>query len=272
LNLVVLRVADIERAAGFYRLLGLTFVRHAHGSGPQHYACEGDGLVLELYPATAVQPVTASVRIGFAVEDVDRAVAMLRGAAGAEVILPPTDSEWGRRAIVADPDGHRVELVATGRASPERRVARATRALLERAAVGEPLAENAQLQMILSYLEHALPQMLAEVFPHWKYESLDGFLPAESKKLGEGQAEIRGLAILISDQAVTPFHVKLQIAPTQDTIDWLECHIGKRGNGPGGMERIPYARWKARSYALLQEALQAIDWAYSITVGERREG
>ena len=45
-------------------------------------------------------------------EDVDRAVAMLRGAAGAEVILPPTDSEWGRRAIVADPDGHRVELDA----------------------------------------------------------------------------------------------------------------------------------------------------------------
>jgi lactoylglutathione lyase len=27
------------------------------------------------------------------------------------VITKPTDSEWGRRAVVIDPDGHRVELI-----------------------------------------------------------------------------------------------------------------------------------------------------------------
>ena len=27
------------------------------------------------------------------------------------VLSPPKDSEWGRRAVVTDPDGHRVELL-----------------------------------------------------------------------------------------------------------------------------------------------------------------
>ena len=32
-------------------------------------------------------------------------------AEGAEVVTPPSDSEWGRRAVVKDLDGHIVELV-----------------------------------------------------------------------------------------------------------------------------------------------------------------
>lgn len=40
LNLVVLRVADLDRAAAFYRLLGFEFTKHAHGSGPEHYASD----------------------------------------------------------------------------------------------------------------------------------------------------------------------------------------------------------------------------------------
>ena len=56
LNLVVLRVADIERSVEFYRRVGLAFTPHAHGTGPQHYACETDGCVFELYAATPEQP------------------------------------------------------------------------------------------------------------------------------------------------------------------------------------------------------------------------
>lgn len=44
LNLIVLRVADIDRAAEFYRLLGVEFTKHAHGSGPLHYAADSNGL------------------------------------------------------------------------------------------------------------------------------------------------------------------------------------------------------------------------------------
>lgn len=112
LNLVVLRVADLERAVAFYRLLGFDFMLHAHGSGPQHYASEADGLVFELYPATAEQPASPSTRIGFAVGDVDAVASRLGGSVGARIVTAPKDSEWGRRAVVADPDGHRVELVA----------------------------------------------------------------------------------------------------------------------------------------------------------------
>lgn len=112
LNLVVLRVADLERSVAFYRAIGLTFERHAHGTGPQHYAAESDGFVFELYVATDEQPVSSSTRVGFAVNDVD---AVLSRLVDARVVVPPKGSEWGRRAVVADPDGHRVELVAASR-------------------------------------------------------------------------------------------------------------------------------------------------------------
>jgi lactoylglutathione lyase len=111
-NLLVLRVADIDRAAAFYRLLGFEFSRHAHGTGPLHYASDADGFVFELYPATADQGVSASTRIGFAVENVDDIAAKLGLFAGARLVTAPKDTEWGRRAVVADPDGHRIELVA----------------------------------------------------------------------------------------------------------------------------------------------------------------
>ena len=111
-NLLVLRVADIDRAADFYRLLGFEFLKHAHGAGPLHYASEGGGFVFELYPATAEQGVSSSTRIGFAVANVDDAAAKLGAFPGARVVTPPKNTEWGRRAVVADPDGHRIELVS----------------------------------------------------------------------------------------------------------------------------------------------------------------
>jgi predicted enzyme related to lactoylglutathione lyase len=117
-NLVVLRVADIDRAAAFYRLAGFVFAKHAHGSGPEHYASEADGFVFELYPATAEHGVSSSTRIGISVADVDEVAAALAAVDGAKLVSPPKDSEWGRRAVVADPDGHRVELVAAARAGP----------------------------------------------------------------------------------------------------------------------------------------------------------
>jgi predicted enzyme related to lactoylglutathione lyase len=111
INLVVLRVANIDRAAAFYRLIGLEFSQHAHGSGPAHYTCGMDGLVFELYPSSEDQPVSASTRVGFAVANVDELAAKLAAVEGARLIVAPKESPWGRRAVVADPDGHRVELV-----------------------------------------------------------------------------------------------------------------------------------------------------------------
>jgi catechol 2,3-dioxygenase-like lactoylglutathione lyase family enzyme len=111
LNLVVLRSSDIERAAVFYRELGLLFTRHKHGSGPEHYTSEVSGLVFEIYPLSPKSSPTTGTRIGFRVNSVD-GVCNLLSKIGAVINTPPADSEWGRRAVVKDFDGHVVELLA----------------------------------------------------------------------------------------------------------------------------------------------------------------
>jgi lactoylglutathione lyase len=111
LSLVVLRSRDLDRAQAFYGALGLSFVRHAHGNGPVHLASDSGGRVFELYPLAEEASATSGVWIGFCVPDVDAAYAELVAAGGTSV-APPKDSPWGRRVVVADPDGHRVELTA----------------------------------------------------------------------------------------------------------------------------------------------------------------
>lgn len=110
LNLVVLRSADIERAAAFYTRVGLEFSRHLHGAGAEDLAAETPGFVFELYPLLADGKSTLGTRIGFRVPSVDAVIAALTDYPEA-LLVPATDSEWGRRAVVADPDGHRVEVL-----------------------------------------------------------------------------------------------------------------------------------------------------------------
>ena len=110
LNLVVLRSGDIKKASEFYARLGLKFKLHRHESGPEHYSAEWPGGVFELYPQTSEGPSTMGTRIGFAVTSVDMAVAAL-GDYPSAVVSHPKDSEWGLRAVIKDPDGHRIELV-----------------------------------------------------------------------------------------------------------------------------------------------------------------
>ena len=110
LNLLALRAPDIERAQKFYSLLGFSFTKHAHGSGPEHYAAESESQVFEIYPQTGAEDSTKSTRIGFKVCGVDEVVARLVSG-GATIISPVKDSPWGRRAVVSDPVGHKLELV-----------------------------------------------------------------------------------------------------------------------------------------------------------------
>lgn len=110
LNLVVLRSSDLERAARFYECLGLQFTRHRHGSGPEHLSAELGGCVFELYPLSPNGASTLGTRIGFSVSSLDHVIAAISDYPAA-VVSPPQDSPWGRRAVVADPDGHRIELL-----------------------------------------------------------------------------------------------------------------------------------------------------------------
>lgn len=111
LNLVVLRSPDIDRAAKFYKVLGFALEKHAHGTGPEHYSAELEGgVVFEIYPAGTTGQSTAAARIGFVVSSVDDTVRLL-SEEGGKITKAPHDSEWGRRAVVKDLDGHTIELL-----------------------------------------------------------------------------------------------------------------------------------------------------------------
>jgi lactoylglutathione lyase len=109
-NLLVIRSPDIDRAVTFYQRMGLQFHRHSHGKGPEHYASDVGGFVFEIYPQKNADEITTNTRIGFNVNDVDRVVELLREV-HATIVTEPTDTEWGRRSVVKDFDGHTVELV-----------------------------------------------------------------------------------------------------------------------------------------------------------------
>ena len=117
LNLLTIRSIDIDRSAQFYASLGLSFSRHRHGAGPIHYSAESEGLVFEIHPLREGDSSTRSARLGFRIRDLEAALHNLL-TAGATLIARPTPSPWGERAIVEDPDGHKIELLAQ-QASPD---------------------------------------------------------------------------------------------------------------------------------------------------------
>jgi len=108
LNLVVIRSGDLERSAAFYAALGVRLGPERHGSGPPHLAGAVGAVVLEVFPRGEASD-TIGVRLGFRVPAVAAAVAAAAAAGGA-IVSPPRPGRWGLRAVVADPDGRRVEL------------------------------------------------------------------------------------------------------------------------------------------------------------------
>lgn len=111
LNLVVVRTQDLEVLVRFYERLGLDFQQHRHGEGPRHYACELHGAVFEIYPLGKKQTsADTAVRLGFNLPAIDQKVAVVAETGGV-VVREPSDSPWGYRAVVEDPDGRRIELV-----------------------------------------------------------------------------------------------------------------------------------------------------------------
>lgn len=109
-SLIVLRAANPDALAEFYSNLGLTFTKHRHGKGPEHLSAEMDqNVVFEIYPLMSGETPTTSTRIGFAVPSVNASFDALI-AEGAKLVSGPKASEWGLRAVIDDPEGHRIEL------------------------------------------------------------------------------------------------------------------------------------------------------------------
>lgn len=111
INLLVLRVADINRSAAFFASLGLIFKKEQHGNGPEHLSAVVGETLLEVYPAEG-GVTTKAVRLGFSVAAIKPVIdAMI--STGGEIFSPPKQTTWGLRAIVVDPDGHKIELLET---------------------------------------------------------------------------------------------------------------------------------------------------------------
>ena len=109
LNLIVIRVEDLNRSKKFYETLGINFSYEQHGNGEQHLSAMLEGIVFEIYPSSNNID-TSAVRLGFRVASVDNTIEELQ-AIETVIVSPPKDSQWGRRAVILDPDGHKVELV-----------------------------------------------------------------------------------------------------------------------------------------------------------------
>ena len=109
LSLVVIRARNIDRLGSFYEALGLHFTRHQHGKGPEHLSSVIGETVFEIYPSKGGSDSTGSTRLGFSVPSLENALEHLRGLE-ATVLAEPAETEFGRRAIVQDFEGHKVEL------------------------------------------------------------------------------------------------------------------------------------------------------------------
>ena len=51
-TVLVIKTHKVEKAVEFFTAFGMSFVKEKHGKGPDHYACEIDGKVFEIYPAS----------------------------------------------------------------------------------------------------------------------------------------------------------------------------------------------------------------------------
>lgn len=49
-EVLIIRTDEIDRAKDFLSHFGIDFTKEKHGDGPEHWACEHDGKVLEIYP------------------------------------------------------------------------------------------------------------------------------------------------------------------------------------------------------------------------------
>lgn len=153
------------------------------------------------------------------------------------------------------------------KASNEELTCRALRPILAQSVDGGDIPESEACLEMLTALEFFIPEVLAELYPEWKDESLDGFYPLVIRKTGRNGMEMFGLCILISDQTVTPIDLKLRIDSDRDEVAWLECRLGEAAEH--GIGRWPLKSKTKRLFAL-EGRKDQIQWVYRVTYGEKR--
>ena len=151
----------------------------------------------------------------------------------------------------------------------EELVAKSVRKTLDGLAVGTTIAESDDLRRVSNALEWFIPEVLREIHPEWSDESLDGVYPLIARKVGEREIEIVGQCILISDQTLVALHLNLQVHPSEDRVNWLQCSLGEKGQR--GMVRRAYGSGSSGMKQLisLEDGVGSIEWAYRVGYGEK---
>jgi hypothetical protein len=110
LTLLVIRSAIPEQLAEFYGGLGATFEYHRHGQSPFHYSAQIGPTVLEIYPLTKSQEKPdITIRLGFSVDRFENTIKELADR-NVNFYQQVTQTEWGLMAVIADPEGRKIEL------------------------------------------------------------------------------------------------------------------------------------------------------------------
>lgn len=118
LNLIVIRFGNLEKASRFYEALGIQLQPEQHGNGPPHFSAKFGEVVFELHPLGNL-PITIATRLGFRVASVDATIAVAQDSGGA-LVSAAVQTDWGYRAVIADPEGHRIELTQSNQNPPLR--------------------------------------------------------------------------------------------------------------------------------------------------------
>lgn len=108
-NLLVLKVINIEETSVFYSALGLSFNIEQHGQGPKHYSSLLGSTLLEIYPANH-ESITTNIRLGLNVKSIQETLNKIT-TVGGSVISQAKSTPWGLRAVISNSDGHMIELI-----------------------------------------------------------------------------------------------------------------------------------------------------------------
>lgn len=105
--------------------------------------------------------------------------------------------------------------------SIEQRVARCVRSITAGVSLQGSIEETAELREFLAALQYYLPEVLRELHHEWERESLDGVYHDVAQKTGENEIDVAGICILISDQKLVPFHLRLRVSSAEDEVSTL---------------------------------------------------
>lgn len=153
---------------------------------------------------------------------------------------------------------------------PEQRVCELLAQLLPSHDVGDSIVPPSADGYNFSAVEFFLPCVLREIHAEWRHESLDGIYPALFRKTGDREIELIGLALFISDQTLTPLHLRLQLSQDFDCVSWIDLKLGERIDG-GCRRRDPYGSATAFGTMLhVTNRLDSIDWYYHVGYGEHQ--